>query len=177
MITTKKHMYRLLSEGALGNRFRIWTSVEAFERSGYRGLVGVRASDQPGATYWHHLTPHQALAASSLFEEMGLHPVIYEASPDRSIVMQGECVWLDGIFYVRYSRSQTHMRAALSSDNNYAEGRHGEILVRHAVGQRCWSDFVWLSLEYPDHAIEFTAYDRPVGVEQQLAVVWEIRHY
>jgi len=177
IISSKPQMYRLLREGKLGNSFRVWRSTEDFEKSGFRGLTGVRCSDAPGAPYWHHLTPHQTLHAVSLFEEAGYTPVIYEASPDRHIVMQGEFMWLNGFLYLRYSRAKTHMRAALAIDNNYAEGRRAEVLLRRSVGQKAWADFVWLSMIYPEHAFEFTAYDCPVGREQKLAVCWEVRAY
>ncbi len=186
LITSKARMYELLRTGALGNTFRIWRSTEEFESSGFKGLTGIRASDEPGAPYWHHLTPHQTLYAVSLYEEMGYTPVIYEASPDQHIVMQGEFSWhthddlrgwSEPVLYLRYSRAKTHMRAALASDNNYAEGRHAEVLLRHALGQRSWAEVVWLSMIYPEHVIEFTAYDKKVGQKQQTICVWEVRAY
>ena len=176
-ITSKRQMYDLLRTGALGNSFRVWRSTEDFEASGFRGLTGVRCSDAPGAPYWHHLTPHQTLFAVSLFEDMGHTPVIYEAAPDRHIVMQGEFMWLDGVFYLRFSRAKTHMREALVVDNNYAEGRQAEVLLRHTMGQRAWSEFVWLSLTYVEHVFEFTTFDKKVGQDQTTTVCWEVRMY
>lgn len=177
VITSKRQMYELLRTGRLGNTFRIWRSTEEFEQSGFKGLTGIRASDEPGAPYWHHLTPHQSLFAVSLFEDMGYTPVIYEASPDRHIVMQGEFAWYEGTLYLRYSRAKTHMRHALATDNNYAEGRRAEVLLRGALGQRSWAEVVWLSMLYPEHVIEFTAYDCPVGREGLTICIWEVRSY
>lgn len=177
IITSKRQMYRLLEAGKLGNTFQIWRSVDDFEESGFRGLTGVRCSDEPGAPYWHHLTPHQTLSAVSLFEDMGYTPVIYEASPDQHIIIQGEFMWLDGVAYIRYSRAKTHMRRALAEDNNYASGRQAEILMRHSLGQRSWREIVWLSMMYPEHVIEFTAYDKRVGRDGLTVIVWEVRNY
>jgi len=177
-VSDKQHMYYLLSRGAFGNRFHIWENVDDFERSGFRGLCGVRCSDQPGAPYYHHLTPHQALWTASVFEEAGYHPVIYEASPDQWITFQGEILETEVGLYLVYSRLKTHMRAALAGESIHVFGIVAKDLLREKLSASSYEDLQSIFDNYPSHVVEFTAYEVFVGcLKGRNAVIWEVRNY
>lgn len=180
VISNKKQMYRLLTQGQLGNTFRVWDGVDAFKRSMlfrscYSGLFSVRCKTV-GAPGDHHLGFREAVEFARCLERYDLVPIIQESSPDSHITLQGEFMWWNDVFYLSYSTQKAYMRTAMLDAKNVS-GREAEVLLRHAMGQESWSDFVWLSMIYPEHAFEFTAYDRRVGVENKYVICWEVRAY
>jgi hypothetical protein len=176
-ITSKTQMYALLRRGAFGNTFQIWDNADDFAASGFRDLVGVRCSNKPGAPYYPHLTPHQGLMMAALVEERGLEPVIYEASPDQLITLQGELADFSEGFQLTYSTRRCSMREALR-EPSFASGKRAELLVRRAVTASDWADIEAIFTTWPGHVVEFTAYSSPVGnLRGRRAIVWEVRSY
>ncbi len=47
----------------------------------------------------------------------------------------------------------------------------------HHGGQQAWDDLEALLDKYPDHTVEFTVFDRPVGQLKRQTVIWEVRNY
>lgn len=104
--------------------------------------------------------------------------------------MDGE---IRGVFHDRhltYGRDHVPMRAMLAQplralDPGYVEPYHyeatglkAEVLLKGAMSPGSYEDFQILRETYPDHVIEFTVYDAPVGdIPHRNTIVWEVRLY
>jgi len=179
-IRNKAEMYSLLHAGLLGNRFRIWDSETGLLRAvreGFNWLVGVRYVGVPGLPYYHHLTPHDAIALVKRLDVR--YPVrYYEASPDQFITIQGEISEYDHGYAVEWSTVRTHMRAALAQEHFSNFSHRIPAIVREHFNEPSYQDLLWLFDTYPGCTVEFTCYETLVGeLRGRNTVVWEVRHY
>jgi len=176
-ILTKPRMYEALSAGRFGNCFRVWRHASELVAAGYDGLVGVRCADAPGSPCYTQISTDDALAIGADLERQGLRPVYYEAAPDTWIVLQGEVSREAGGLYLCYSTLRRSMREALWQAR-YAWGMAARVILAQALSASSWADLEALLDMYPDHVVEFTAYDAPVGcLRGRNACIWECRAY
>ena len=181
IISSKKIMYERLRAGLLGNSFRIWTDVDEFAKSNFRGLTGVRIQGMiPGLPYFHHLNFQQTVEKFYELKRQGYTPIIYEASDDPHIVWQGEVTrasWSCG-WHVEYSRAKTHMRAAFAVERLCVTGYSATVLLQNTLTPSSFADLEDLMDLYEDHVIELTVYDQCVGqFPDRNYCLWEVRKY
>lgn len=169
--------YRMYQETSLGrwNTLNFWETKEALQASGFDGLLGLRWRDGVGKAYHHHLTVSEILKVTE-----GLYgDYIYaEASNDDHITIQGEASYtLDG-WHLEYSRCKTHMRQALGVERFIVSGVLALMVLRAYLYGSSFDNLQDLTVLYPDHVIEFTAYDMCVGrLRGQNIIIWEVRKY
>jgi len=178
MIATKRQMYRMYERQLFGNRLRSWSSVDALLKSGYSGPVGVRhtlanqfklascdnvpAADVPAF-----------LAAHGLRDGEGLH--LAEGAPDHRQTIQGEVAEVAGGLYLRYVASKLKMRQAMLLPTvRHVSGLEARLVLRRYLSPASHDDLMDLLDAYPGCAVEFTAFQMPVGCcKQRNCVVWE----
>lgn len=168
IVSNKKQMYELLRKGAFGNTARTWSSYVELLASGYSGLLGIRAME-PGGQFLAHVPLSQVADGPYIYSEM---------QSDEHIVLQGEVYRSTTGLYLYCSVVKKHMRVALRE-----AGRHYWLTAAYAQLQAAmWpSDYDWLMellTEYPDSVVEFSSYNRAVGLlPKRNTIIWEVRNY
>jgi hypothetical protein len=174
-ITSKQQMYALKFRHAFGNTLRTWRTERALLDSGFTGHLGLRCVGKPGGPFVHPLTVVQALKAAPQLRARGYTVLFCEAAPDHLITIQGEFADYSDGYWLTYSRQKSNMRIAMQHPQ-HACGRYAEMLVHSNVSAADWEDFLALFEKWPEHVLEFTAFETPVGqLRGRHAVVWELR--
>ena len=96
---------------------------------------------------------------------------IMEAVPPLGVksLIQGE---FDGI-NARISFLSEPMRSALLKEQYHINRLH----LRLLVGRMNYTQLLEILEMYENHIIEFSIYDKPVGVLHKNMIIWEIRYY
>jgi hypothetical protein len=189
-VTTKLQNYNLWSNGAYGNKLRIWSSIEEWEQSGFCGKVALRAKSGAGGQFCrYHLTPLEVPQAISDILSQGYSRdviMVNEMAENSTLILQGE--YLNNPYlgrdgyptygYFFYSRLPMPMREALKQAPQMAHGLRADLLIAHAMCPGSLEDWRALLDQYPDHVFEVSIFDGYVGdVPYRNAVVWEVRKY
>lgn len=167
-IPDKTEMYKLLLAGTFGNTARSWSSYTDLMASGYKGLVGIR-SLLPGGIFMPYVPVENAPDIVATYSEM---------QSDDAILLQGEVYRSVEGLYLLASKLKTHMRPALREG-----GKHYWLSVAYAeLSTALWpSDYdalMDLLADYPDSVVEFSAYDKAVGIiPNRNTIIWEVRNY
>ena len=188
-IRSKSQNYRLWQSGAFGNKLRSWRSLEEWQKSGFCGLVALRALLAGGGPCLYDLEAAKAVESYWDWIDRGIPPeaiMINEAAPARAVILQGEYrngvyVKEDGSFAVGYfchSRLRHQMRDALRKGSAVLEGLLADLVIRSAMTPAAHDDWQDLKDRYPDHVLEVSIYDRNLGdCPGRNALVWEVRLY
>ena len=170
-ITTKVENLAALAQGLLGNKLRHWSDWDALRLSGYGGDVTVRSRAVAGSctysvpTAWTHQT-----AAPDVYYN--------ESAPDHRLILQGEVQRDTEHLTLFYSTEQAKMRHALHNSGHHAQGIVAKELLKARLWPSSYDDLMELLDLYPDHIIEFSAYDVALGdCRHRNTVIWEVRNY
>lgn len=174
-VTSKRIMYELVDRGRFGNYPLNWTSVEDVIASGFQGEVSIRSTVVSNPVKLYHV-PVSELAArvAALDPKYTKAPLRFsEAPPEHLRTIQGE--W-DGT-RLTYTFDANPMRIALLNDCRHATGIMARSLLRTYLDP---ADVDWLDellTDFPDHTVEFSGFNAPVGILQTRMYVWECRYY
>lgn len=178
MIQSKAEFLQLWRAGALGNRLRSWERLEDAE--GYDGLFSIRDSC-PNSNLSRYNVPRegidQALAEMRDLGGRGLY--LGEMAPDHRLTIQGE--YLDGeqhgqVFNrsLTYSIEKTQMKRV--KEWTHTEGAAALAILRSYLDGNSYDDLLTLQTMYPDHVIEFGAYECCLGdIPGRNTIIWEVR--
>jgi len=183
-ILTKKQNYQLWQSGAFGNKLRAWRTVDAWLRSGFTGLVALRALlPAGGGPCKYNLSRKEAIAVACLWDQFNVAPyesiMVNEMGPDDAILLQGE--YLNDALclgYFLHSWVRQPMRIALAEKSEVAQGLRSDLILRSAMTPSSYADWQLLLEQYPNHVLEVSIYERCVGdIPGRNAFVWEVRRY
>ncbi len=179
-IDNKQDFYRLYRKLQLGNTTRNF-SWEDYVRSEFNGGVGVRNTIPGSPLMRYELDRPAALAyGQELMDRHGLRPdqlIVSELAPDNNLTLQAETLRTPKYLYARYSQIPgLRMRTAMENAR-HIEGLAAVELIRTHMDAPSWDFFNDVLDEYPDSVVEFTCYDRPVGVFRWNTLFWEVRNY
>jgi hypothetical protein len=181
-LTAKAHTYALYHAGILGNKALTWSSYEEILRSGWKGKVCMRSRkgiDRKKVKY--NLTLEKTKEEILKWEAEGISResiTFNQAMPDENLVIQGEV--MHGLYDLdlTYSTIKKPMNLALIEKPKIATGIEARVLLRDLLWAPSYSDIETLLCIFPDHVVEFSAYDTPVGnLPGRNAVIWEVRNY
>jgi hypothetical protein len=189
-ITTKRRFYDLWERGLLGNKPRTWVGIEALRASGYTGLVTARSTGQGGGWTKYGVTVRdgepfeieEAVVAGApvKIRHSAVWPgVTYnESAPDDLLLIQGEVARVPGGLYLRFDRTPgLKMREAMKIAKD-ATGLTAKLMLQHLLWPASYDEVMDLLDAYPDHVIEFSAYDVACGnLPHRNTLVWEVRRY
>ena len=105
-----------------------------------------------------------------MLEERGLNKddyIITEQAPDDAIIVQG---YFDGI-HLECSFEKRVMRECTLNQ------RISKLHLKTLIGETAYTTLMDWSDLYPEHVIEFSYYDKPVGTLSNNLIIWEIRKY
>jgi hypothetical protein len=179
-VADKQQMYQLWNRGLFGNRPQVWFSYEDYRQSGFRGPIMLRYQVQQSQYCSEVTTYDEVPEVISGWIKRGANPALVtygEALLQEGRIFQGEVLRSERYLELTYSEQPLVMRAALAADPHYAHGIRALALLRLNLPPQ---DIDWifeLFDRWPDCAVEFTTFNRPVGNLRGKTVIWEVREY
>jgi len=195
MIADKKQMYSMLRAGLFGNSWWEW-DVEDFvlykdvgdlmRKQGHNLTTPMWAvrSGIPGGPFLQRLDFHDAYhegerirrkygiaRISPLDDFMGVQRVAQG-------YFQRDPFGGPGLYFNEFGTSGT-MRDGEKERSVHHYATKASVILRHYLRDE-YDDLVDLLDRFPDSVVEFTTYNKPVGLHSDLGkrtVIWEVRHY
>ncbi len=167
-IENKATFYDLWHSDRLGNRPRGYGMLGAAVGLPEKPmLLGLR-EHRPGGQF--------RVLMSDALPEPGPWPVsLSEVLPPAWHTISGEAQRWPGGWHLRYSFAKELFRDAMRSSTT-ADGLQALDIMRTHLGE--WFEKIEeVEERHPGAVIEFTGYDRSVGVLEWPLIIWEVRHY
>lgn len=184
VITTKRQMYKLLSEGGLGNTIPQYFDVDVWEKSLDAAQFvqwGVRTLTPGGPCRLY--CPREEVRSTA--ERPEFHSVGVNISVMIDAVRQ-VTLWADVydapggliVYGIEYPPKGGSWRALMPVQGREYRGLAARHLLERHLSPSSLADLWALFERYPGHVCEFSVCDRPIGtIPGRNAVVWEVRHY
>lgn len=93
------------------------------------------------------------------------------------IILQGEVQRSENYYDLFYSTEQLVMREALKKQSYSVDGLQAKLLLQSKLDTPSFDNLNSLFERFPDSVIEFTCYERSVGLLNWNTVFWEVRNY
>lgn len=183
-VLTKADFYRRWQAGEFGNRLGSWSTLDEAEADGFAGPTFEIRSVIPRWPYFEAYIPwadRRARLAAKVAES-GTAPELLRVGEDgfgNAHIIQGHVWWpRSDQFVLEYTFGQGTLRAehdrGLTPIFNLAARQ-----ILHDYLEPVDHDELFILLEdYPDHVVEFTAYERPLGIcPGHHMIIWEVRQY
>ena len=180
VVRNKSQIYELLRADKFGNHFP-WVSYEEWLHELHEDAeYSLRFGLQLNAPWEYHLSYHKALVAANyntygcaksqisvVTMPIGIQPVI-----------NAEVQWSEIGVELHYSTVQDVMRRSLARGGRTVAGIVSVEIMRHYCDPCSYDDIRALLSEYDGSVIEFTVFDRDVGVfPHRNTIIWEVRNY
>lgn len=167
---------------AFGNRLQEWDSIEAYKKSGYKGKVVARYR-QPGSPFMRYDIPYNQFdeyirQCETNGAKRELFWVNDSELDEKDLLLQGE--YFDGPDgpQLYCSRDLSKMRIALVKSGYHLYGLNARRAINEVFNASSLADFRALIEKFPDHVIEFGAYNKNVGmIPGRNVIIWEVRNY
>lgn len=180
-LETKAQMYQAYHRGAFGNRLLAWPTLEAYRASGYANPIVLRYSGKSGGAWCeYNLAPENIDAVVARWVSEGADPckiTVNESANDSALILQGEVMRSIEYLSLRYSTVPKPMRLALAECQHHVGGLQARLLLEATLDDPSMDDLNRLLDDYEGAVVEFSTWDRPVGVYTRNTVFWEVRHY
>lgn len=185
-ITDKMQMRALYLLGAFGNRWPAWMVEEYRAHPEYDQPAGLMYNGTPGAQlpYYALLQPRaSALALADVWcRDYGCDPARITVSyGDHGRALRRLCnaeVCRDQHYCSLYFATvDDYMRAALAREGRHEQGIIAWLRLRDLLDAPSWENLQAIWDTYPTSVVEFTVYDRGVGLLGHNTVFWEVRDY
>jgi hypothetical protein len=185
-IPDKQTMRGLYLAGAFGNRWPGWPLLEYIE-TGISVPVGLMYNGTPGTQlpdYARVLPRSEIITVAERWHALGYSYRSMTAScgedgadprPQRTI--QGEVMRSEEFYTLTWSNLNMMMRPALATRCYHETGLPAVLRLQAAMDRGSWENLQSIYDRYPDSVVEFTCYDRGVGVTGANTVFWEVRNY
>lgn len=179
VVKSKQQMYTLYDRERFGNKLRSW-DLRNLDLHGVNS-VSIRYTESQSRFQFYNIGASQvskmiAHCVASNADRTKLR--FNESAPDDDLLIQGEIQRTWAGLYFRYSRRNLKMRDALLSDSWHSFGLESLMLLRRFLMPSSFADIESLLDDFPDSAIEFSAYRYPLGnLKGRNAIIWEVRNY
>lgn len=189
-ILTKKQFYNMYDKNLFGNKALAWNTYDKILNSSWNGNICIRSKVGFARKKVKYNVPiNEARKVIQEFENSGIPErsiTFNQAMPDDFIAIQGEVS--DSFLNInpdsnsplrmRYSLVKKPMLLALAEKDNEVYGLKALEILRHFLWENSYDNIMELLDMYPEHVIEFSAYDVEVGdIRGRNAVIWEVRKY
>lgn len=183
-INSKAEHLDLWNRGLLGNKMRSWKSYADILASDYRGEFSMRTKQQSGgnsgglATYRLKFSDLERTMNEWISKGTAIESIYFnESAPDEELVTQGEIMVTTDHYDYLYCNEPLKMREAMSK----AKVMRGIAVVsylKEVMMPNSWDDINELFEIYPDSVIEFSVYQRTLGIyPNRNSIFWEVRNY
>ncbi len=183
-ITTKNYFYRLWDEGLLGNKPRTWTTIEEAEKSGFKGPVAIRyRGTSGGGPFIPDLTIPKLAGEMQKLIAKGYRPEQFGTSEQITpgkiqYLINGEVIRTSAGLALHYSLENLLMRPALRKSQHNVCGLAAHHVLRRYLWNNDLESLIEIMDEYPDHTVEFSGFNIPVGIiPNRRMIIWEVRYY
>ncbi len=179
----KADFYEAWQKGLLGNKPRTWDSVEEAVASGSAGEVALRYRGTGGGGPL--VTGLHTYDLKAAVERLGVNGGWREGDFNVSEVVNGVWSVINGEvtrnengLTLRFSTVADLMRPSLAKGGHNVRGLIAKVVLETLLWPTDYDTIMDLIDEYPDHVVEFSGYDRCVGViPGRRMIVWEVRQY
>jgi hypothetical protein len=172
---TKRKNAHLSNIGALGNTMRTWTDRRRFclarpHLCHSMTPIALRAY-QWGGRFHINVNPYDIDAGT-----MKTH-FVQEMCDHDHITFHGEAQHVAGGLLLTWSKAKCNQRQAFLEDLRSAAPGESYWMVKQHLDNASWEN-LWILFEaYPDHVVEFSSFDKPVGELGWNTIFWEVRDY
>lgn len=181
-ITNKQQMYDLLCANELGNHFsRLlapdWLKSEFYNRLNYD--YSIRYGLELGGPWKYHILSSEVVSECISNEYKCPMKEIWVTSMPKDVkhTINGELQRAECGLELHYSIQPTVMREALKIPID-VKGLTAKYVLEHYCNPKSYDMLMELLDLYPDHVIEFTVFNKDVGVMPgHNTIVWEVRRY
>jgi len=183
-VRSKTDFVKRYQAGEFGNASPTWHSpmkflIEAeegkFIPSGY---YHVRNRIRAGETYYNQTFEDVNRLINGPLRRVDSDWYVSAMAPTEKTLLQGEVQRSSQGLYLLYSQVRKPMRDALRDDTRVAVGLSAKLLLDRYLNARSREWLEYLLDSYPDHIVEFSAYERCWGtVPGHNTVFWECRLY
>jgi hypothetical protein len=180
-IKNKTDFYKLYRKLQLGNTTHNFTWDQYLKEQKASFDVGVRNTIPGSPLMKYNMSRKEAISyGAELLTKHGLKPeqlIISELAPDDKLTIQVEALRTTRYVYARYSQIPgLRMREAMLNAK-HIEGLAALHLMKQHMDGSSWNFLNDVWDDYPDSVVEFTCYDRSVGVFGWNTLFWEVRNY
>jgi len=181
-ILTKSEFYRRWNEGILGNRPHTWKNVQNCLESGYQGGVSIRYSGRnSGGRAIHNITPTELpKTVASLIRDGWRESDMHFYEHVGGATFNGEVIedpYIGGLV-LYFSTVKGLMRDSLREGGRQVSGMSAIAILQSRLWGEDYLRLRDLVDRYPGHTIEFSEFDRFVGIEKgSRMIIWEVRKY
>jgi hypothetical protein len=181
-VRNKVDFYDRFQAGEFGNRPRTWSNYAALQSDPYSGSVVIRYKDPNSPFLTYNVQQSELPSRLTRYVEVyGAEFIKFrfnEAMPDDHLLIQGELIDQPGGIHLHYSTAPHPMCEALRRYGKHASGLRAKHLLKANLDPDSYEWLYHLLDTYPEHTIEFSTYDRHVGLlEGHNTVWWEVRLY
>ena len=181
-ITSKRRFYELWNRGELGNKPRTWKTVNELKQSIFNNTVAVRyvGTGLGGAPFIPNLSVDQVTSTLKKLVKGGWSEKDFQISEQITdgYIINGEIIRTSEGLALYYSLEDKLLREAFRSSGKQAIGLKASMILQHLLWPSDYEALMEINELYPDHAIEFSGFDRPVGVIRgRRVIIWEVRRY
>jgi hypothetical protein len=179
-IRSKREFYQLWEEGYLGNRTRLFHTLDEALASG-ASRVGFREITQGGGKWERAERPEQIPEIYHRWVVDGKPFIMDDGVPNHRSRMQGEMCrtfeGIQGVIALGYGLPPMRLSIAQGLHTQYARVAV-RILMQQFMDPSSQDDIDILLDLYPDATIEFTCFDVNVGhLPGRNTMIWEVRNY
>ena len=184
LISCKRNFFDLWWDNALGNKPQTWRTVEEFLASDFREPVSLRYNghllSQPLVS---NIARERVECEMRQLERLGYqrrdYHVTEQFSPTKiRYLINGEAMRSREGLCLFFSTENKFMRAALTSSGTQIFGMKALVTLQTILGHNDFEDLMTLVDGYPDHAVEFSGFNRYVGnIPRRKMIIWEVRQY
>ncbi|MCK4650196.1 hypothetical protein KAT36_03100 [Candidatus Pacearchaeota archaeon] len=187
-IKTKEIFYTLYNKGLLGNRPKIWKNIEKIHKSNWEKKYTIRIA-VPGHKGIYNIPKEQLQEKINELKLQGIkeeHISFNQSMPDYKIKIQGEIMEITeeeskgfppGI-YLTYNTIKKAMKEGFEEETLHAKDNEVIELLKKHLSPNSQLEIQNLINNFPNHAIEFSAYEMHIGdLPQRNTIIWEVRAY
>ncbi len=180
--TRKDDCMSRLANLEFGNILTMWNSVESLLSSNYNGYVTIRSRLAGGPCLYRVFKDNVVHELEQLLSTgVNLTDILFnESAPDDNLLYQGELMHNGdyGGYYLYGSSAKLPMRKALVESGQEHRGLQALGRLRYYCNPTAFDMLMDLLDTYTDGVIEFSAYDRSVGIYPgNNVLIWEVRNY
>ena len=183
-ILDKSECYLLYEAGIFGNKALTWKSYDEIIKSGWRDGVCMRSKKGVARKeVRYNLKLEEVPEHIRQFRELGIAENMIgfnQSMPDEKLIIQGEVMYHNGLFWLLYSNVKKPMNRALAEKSEEVNGRCAQKTLIRNMNFDSYADLEKLLETFPTSVVEFSTYSIPVGnraITGRDTVFWEVRNY
>lgn len=171
IINTKTKMYRNLKTGKLGNALKIYNDISNAPNT---KRLAVRFMEIASMNRCIPQIYKRDLLASDIDLSKA---VICDCPKDLgNCMLNAEVARTHEGINLRYKVGNMVMRQAMNNPER-AIGLKAKIILEYYTDPASYDTIMELLDMYPDHVIEFSVFDKAIGIFNRPTIIWEVRKY